>query len=81
MNLKTMQKNLIVSVKKKIKGINSNKGGFYIFKAKSIEKNISKYPIENSSDFFVREENKPYTDPLTIKQEIIADNLRGKNFA
>lgn len=62
------------------KGINSKKGGFYIFKAKSIEKNISKYPIENSNDFYVREENKPYTDPLTLKQESIPDNLRGKKF-
>ena len=62
------------------KGINSKKGGFYIFKAKSIEKNISKYPIENSNDFFVREENKPYTDPLTIKQESIADKKKKKKF-
>ena len=61
-------------------GIDSKKSGFYIFKAKSIEKNIIKYPIENSNDFFVREENKPYTDPLTIKQESIPDNLRGKKF-
>ena len=61
-------------------GIDSKKSGFYIFKAKSIEKNIIKYPIENSNDFYVREENKPYTDPLTIKQESIADNLRGKKF-
>ena len=61
-------------------GIDSKKSGFYIFKAKSIEKNIVKYPVENSNDFFVREENKPYTDPLTIRQESIADNLRGKKF-
>ena len=63
----------------KSKGKNS-KGGFYIFKAKSIEKNILKYPYENSNDFLVPEENKPYTDPLTIKQESIAENLRGKKF-
>ena len=58
----------------------NSKGGFYIFKAKSIEKNILKYPYENSNDFLVPEENKPYTDPLTIKQESIPENLRGKKF-
>ena len=61
-------------------GKNSKKGGFYIFKANSIEKNHLKYPVENSNDFYVPEENKPYTDPLTLKQESIADNLRGKKF-
>ena len=85
-NLKTIQNN-----ERKLCNIENNenqddhqkkgkKSGFYIFKAKSIEKNIVKYPIENSNDFFVREENKPYTDPLTIKQESIPDNLRGKKF-
>ena len=63
----------------KIQGKNS-KGGFYIFKAKSIEKNIIKYPYENSNDFLVPEENRPYTDPLTIKQESISENLRGKKY-
>ena len=58
----------------------NSKGGFYIFKAKSIEKNIIKYPYENSNDFLVPEENKPYTDPLTIRQESIPENLRGKKF-
>ena len=57
-----------------------SKGGFYIFKAKSIEKNIIKYPYENSNDFLVPEENKPYTDPLTIKQESITENLRGRKY-
>ena len=56
------------------------KNNFYIFKAKSIEKNIDKYPKENSNDFLVKEENKPYTDPLTIQQESIPDNLRGKKY-
>ena len=60
--------------------VKDKKGGFYIFKAKSIEKNIIKYPYENSNDFLVREENRPYTDPLTIKQESISDNLRGKKY-
>ena len=56
------------------------KNDFYIFKAKSIEKNIDKYPKENSNTFLVKEENKPYTDPLTIQQEAIPDNLRGKKY-
>ena len=58
----------------------NSKGGFYIFKAKSIEKNILKYPYENSNEFLVPEENRPYTDPLTLKQESIAENLRGKKY-
>ena len=56
------------------------KNAFYIFKAKSIEKNIDKYPKENSNDLYVKEQNKPYTDPLTVKQESIPDNLRGKKY-
>ena len=56
------------------------KKDFYIFKAKSIEKNMDKYPKENSNEFLVKEENKPYTDPLTIQQESIPDNLRGKKY-
>ena len=28
----------------------------------------------------MKEENKPYTDPLTIQQEAIPDNLRGKKY-
>ena len=55
-------------------------GGFYIFKAKSIEKNKDKYPKENTNEFLVREENKPYKDPLTVKQDGIPDNLRGKKY-
>ena len=59
---------------------NGNRTSAYIFKAKSIEKNIDKYPKENSKDFLVVEENKPYKDPLTVKQESIPDNLRGKKY-
>ena len=53
---------------------------YFIFKAKSIEKNINKYPTENSNKFLVKEENKEYTDPLTVKQELIPTNLRGKKY-
>ena len=60
--------------------VGSKKGSFFIFKAKSIEKNIIKYPQENSKDFQIKEENKIYTDPLTVEQELIPDNLRGKKF-
>ena len=56
------------------------KNAFYIFKAKSIEKNVDKYPKENSNDLYVKEQNKPYRDPLTVKQESIPDNLRGKKY-
>ena len=59
---------------------NSNSKRNYGFKAKSIEKNLIKYPVENSNDFLVKEENRPYSDPLTLKQEGISDNLRGKKF-
>ena len=60
--------------------VGSKKGTFFIFKAKSIDKNIIKYPQENSKDFQIKEENKIYTDPLTVEQELIPDNLRGKKF-
>ena len=60
--------------------IGKKKNDFYIFKAKSIEKNMDKYPKENSNDLLVKEENRPYTDPLTIQQESIPDNLRGKKY-
>ena len=67
-------------VNQKSYGKDAKKGGFYIFKAKSIEKNLLKYPYENSNDFLVPEENRPYTDPLTLKQESIPENLRGKKY-
>ena len=57
-----------------------NKKDTYIFKAKSIEKNLDKYPVENSNKQLIKEINRPYTDPLTIKQESITDNLRGKKY-
>ena len=65
--------------KAKIENNNSQKNS-YIFKAKSIDKNLIKYPVENSKDFLVKEENRPYSAPLTIVQEGVADNLRGKKF-
>ena len=65
---------------KKTYNIQSKKGAVFIFKAKSIEKNIIKYPVENSKNFQINEENKIYTDPLTVTQELIPDNLRGKKF-
>ena len=52
----------------------------YGFKAKSIEKNIDKYPVEDSNKYLIKEINRPYTDPLTIKQESITDNLRGTKY-
>ena len=60
--------------------LSSKDNGFYIFKAKSIEKNKDKYPKENTNDFLVREENRPNKEPLTVKQEGIPDNLRGKKY-
>ena len=60
--------------------INNNKNNSFIFKAKSIEKNISKYPVENSNKYLVKEENKEYTDPLTVEQERILSYLRGKRY-
>ena len=66
--------------KKKTFNVGSKKGSVFIFKAKSIEKNIIKYPQENSKDFQIREENRIYNDPLTVEQELIPDNLRGKKY-
>jgi hypothetical protein len=58
----------------------NKKINYFIFKAKSIDKNINKYPTENSNKYLVKEENKEYTDPLTVKQELIPSNLRGKKY-
>ena len=65
---------------KKTYNVQSKKGAVFLFKAKSIEKNIIKYPQENSKRYQIREENKVYTDPLTVTQELISDNLRGKKY-
>ena len=59
---------------------NEQKQTSFIFKAKSIDKNINKYPSENSNKYLVKEENKEYTDPLTVKQEHIPSNLRGTKY-
>ena len=59
---------------------NEQKQTNFIFKAKSIDKNINKYPSENSNKYLVKEENKEYTDPLTVKQEHIPTNLRGTKY-
>ena len=67
-------------LRKKTLNIGSKKGNVFIFKAKSIEKNIIKYPKQNSKNLQFKEENRIYTDPLTVKQELIPDNLRGKKF-
>ena len=66
-------KNTTLSEQKK----NNN---YFIFKAKSIDKNINKYPKEDSNKYLVKEENKKYTDPLTVKQELIPFNLRGTKY-
>ena len=58
----------------------NNSTNCFIFKAKSIEKNINKYPVENSNKYLIKEENKEYTDPLTVKQEHIPYNLRGTKY-
>ena len=62
------------------KNMTNNNNNRFIFKAKSIDKNIVKYPSENSNKFLVKEENKKYTDPLTVKQEQVPRNLRGKKY-
>ena len=59
---------------------NKKSNNSFIFKAKSIDKNKYKYPTENSNKYLVKEENKVYTDPLTVKQEQIPSNLRGKKY-
>ena len=57
-----------------------NKINTYLFKAKSIEKNLDKYPVQDTNKFLIKEINRPYSDPLTIKQESITDNLRGTKY-
>ena len=80
-NVKSRQKKNLENIdNKKTYNVQSKKGAVFIFKAKSIEKNIVKYPQENSKRYQIREENKVYTDPLTVTQELISDNLRGKKY-
>ena len=78
---KNKQKNMRSSSKKSIKTIGTNiKNKSFYFKAKSIEKNIKKYPKEDSKKFIVYEENKKSKDLLTTEQELIPVNLRGKKY-
>ena len=80
-NNKNKQKNICSSSKKTIKTIATNiKNKSFYFKAKSIEKNIKKYPKEDSKKFIVHEENKKCKDLLTTEQELIPVNLRGKKY-
>ena len=80
-NVKNRQQRNVENLNnKKTYNIQSKKGAVFIFKAKSIEKNIIKYPVENSKKYQINEENRIYTDPLTVTQELIPDNLRGKKF-
>ena len=78
--LRTSKSNLKISVDNNKEGNKKNNKNNYIFKAKSIEKNLDKYPVEDSNKLLIKEINRPYTDPLTIKQEGITDNLRGKKY-
>ena len=78
-DIKKISKKETISIDTKIKSLKDKKR-FFIFKAKSIEKNGDKYPKANTKKFLVKEENKPYKDPLTVKQENIPDNLRGKKY-
>ena len=52
----------------------------YFYKSPSIEKNINKYPIIGSNELKVEDENKKYTDPLTVQQDHVPNNLRGKKY-
>ena len=63
----------------KSKGKKIHDNAFY-FKAKSIDKNLKKYPKENSKQFIVNEENKKSKELLTTEQELIPINLRGKKY-
>ena len=89
MNKSIKNNSIKVEVNNKAKNANpsSNKSltskvkdNFFIFKAKSIDKNIKKYPIENSKTYIVNEENKENKDLLTTQQELIPINLRGKKY-
>ena len=52
----------------------------YLFKSYSPPKNELKIPTQNSLANEVMDENKKYTDPLTVQQDNIPHNLRGKKF-
>ena len=59
---------------------NKSKENAFIFKAKSIDKNLKKYPKQDSKQFIVNEENREIKDLLTTEQELIPTNLRGKKY-
>ena len=60
--------------------VKKNNDKVFYFKAKSIDKNIKKYPKENSKKYIVEEENKKSKELLTTEQELIPVNLRGKKY-
>ena len=78
--------NIIVKIKKQPtkkseKNAHTKKReNYFIFKAKSIEKNIKKYPKEDSKKFIVNEDNIDNNNLLTTEQELIPMNLRGKKY-
>ena len=66
--------------KQKTMFVGQENNSSFIFKAKSIEKSIKKYPTENSKNYEIKEENRIYEEPLTVVQESVPDYLRGKKF-
>ncbi len=59
---------------------NEDENKRYFYKSPSIEKNLYKFPMFNSEELKVPDENKRYTDPLTVQQDQISNNLRGKKY-
>ena len=60
--------------------VNLDEEEYYNFKSVSPNKNKEKLPVKNSNDLIVEDSNKKYTDPLTIQQDSIPHNLRGKKY-
>ena len=74
-----LNKSLISGISMNSKG-NEAKEKQYFYKSPSISNNLHKYPMLNSNELKVNDENKKYTDPLTVQQDQVPNNLRGKKY-
>ena len=55
-------------------------GDYNDFKSHSIDKNLFKYPMAESNELIVEEQNKKSTETLTPQQELISQNWRSRKF-
>ena len=78
------EKNLSNSLSNSGRGRKKSKskedGDYKDFKSHSIDKNLFKYPMAESNELIVEEQNKKSTETLTPQQELISQNWRSRKF-